>query len=43
MSAIEDRESDKVNQSMVQSVKEDKDNVNKTFNAGGGAIEAKPA
>ena len=33
-SAIEDRESDKVNLSMVESTKEDKDKHNKTFNAG---------
>jgi hypothetical protein len=43
MSAIEDRENDKVNLSMVESQKEDKETHNKTFNAGGGAYEAKPA
>jgi hypothetical protein len=28
---------------MIQSVKEDKESINKTFNAGGGANEAKPS
>jgi len=42
-SAIEDRESDKVNLSMVESSKEDKEAQNKTFNAGGGAYEPKPS
>ena len=34
MTAIEDREADKVSQSMIESSKEEKDKHNKTFSLG---------
>ena len=40
MSAIDDRESDPINKSMVESQKEDKDKINKTFVSG---VPTKPS